>query len=116
MVQNFNQGLWVMVTLAAQDYFKVYLGLEPGVMALYMSSIMFMWSIKILYGLVSDNLPICGTRRKSYVFIMGILQLVSTASVFAFNIQKGIVVCVLIALAAMTIAFTNVVVDAILCV
>ena len=116
MVQNFNQGLWTMVILAAQDYFKTYLGLEPGVMALYMSSISFMWSIKIMYGLLSDNLPVCGTRRKSYLLLMGILQFISIASIFLFQIKSGLKVCILLAISSMTIAFSNVVCDAILCV
>ena len=105
-----------MVSLASQDYFKAYLGLQPGVMATYMSAISFMWSIKILYGLVSDNLPICGTRRKSYLMVMGVLQFVSIASVFIFNIKSGLMVAILLSISSMTIAFNNVVVDAILCV
>ena len=32
------------------------------------------WSIKIIYGLISDNIPILGSRRKSYLLIMAFLQ------------------------------------------
>jgi hypothetical protein len=39
----------------------------------YMSLISITWSVKILYGIISDNLPIAGTKRKSYVIIMGLL-------------------------------------------
>lgn len=72
-VQNLNHGFWMMAILATQDLFKNYLELDPGQMTIYISIIHLPWSIKILYGLVSDNLPVFGTRRKSYIIIMGII-------------------------------------------
>lgn len=115
-VQNLNQGLWHMVLLAAQDYYKQYLKLDPGVMAGYMSLISVTWSIKILYGLLSDNVPVAGTRRKSYVVIMGFLQFLSLLSIYAFEISHGLPVALLLSISSMCIAFSNVVVDAIVCV
>ena len=112
--QNINQGLWAMVLLSAQDYYKQYLYLDPGVMASYMSMLSVTWSIKILYGLISDNFPIMGSRRKSYIIIAGIIQFASMMSIFVLNISTGIAVALLIAATSMTIAFSNVVVDAIL--
>ena len=112
--QNINQGLWAMVLLSAQDYYKQYLYLDPGVMASYMSMLSVTWSIKILYGLISDNFPIMGSRRKSYIIIAGIIQFASMMSIFVLNISTGIAVALLIASTSMTIAFSNVVVDAIL--
>ena len=112
--QNINQGLWAMVLLSAQDYYKQYLYLDPGVLASYMSMLSVTWSIKILYGLISDNFPIMGSRRKSYIIIAGIIQFASMMSIFVLNISTGIAVALLIASTSMTIAFSNVVVDAIL--
>ena len=73
IVQNLNHGFWVCATLAAKDYFKEYLHLDPGEMQLYVSGISIPWTFKILYGVISDNVPICGTRRKSWLIIMGIV-------------------------------------------
>ncbi len=42
-------------------------------MAKIQSIISFPWSIKLLYGLISDNLPILGYKRKYYVIAMGFL-------------------------------------------
>jgi len=42
-------------------------------MTVYMSIIHIPWSIKIVYGLLSDNVPIAGTNRKSYIILMGII-------------------------------------------
>ena len=72
------------------------------------------WSVKIIYGLTSDNIPICGTRRKSYIIIMGLLQFVAMISIYIFNIQNGFVVTLLLGLASLSLAFINVVVDAII--
>ena len=83
-------------------------------MASYTSMLSVTWSIKIVYGLISDNFPIMGSRRKSYIIIAGIIQFTSMMGIFIFNIQTGIAVALLIAATSMTIAFSNVVVDAIL--
>lgn len=72
-LQNLNHGLWSVAVLACQDLFKQYLKLNPGEMTMYMSIIHIPWSVKLLYGLISDNIPIAGTRRKSYIILMGII-------------------------------------------
>ena len=64
LLENFNFGLWIMVTLCQQDYFKAYLNQEPGDMAVYSSLIVLPWSLKIIWGLITDNVPICGLKRK----------------------------------------------------
>jgi len=105
-----------MVLLASQDYFKQYLKLDPGIMTGYMSLISITWSVKILYGLISDNVPLAGSKRKSYVILMGFLQFFSLISVYAFEITHGLSVAILLSISSMCIAFINVVVDAIVCV
>jgi hypothetical protein len=71
--QYFNQGCKALLSLAVKDYFKEYLQLEPGHTAVLQSFISFPWSIKLFYGIISDNLPIFGFKRKSYVILMGAL-------------------------------------------
>ena len=73
IAQNINQGLWGMVLISVQDLFKQYLQLDPGIMTYYTTIIGLPWSIKILYGLISDNVPILGTRRKAYIILMGFI-------------------------------------------
>jgi hypothetical protein len=31
------------------------------------------WSLKIIYGLISDNVPICGLKRRPYLIFFGYL-------------------------------------------
>ena len=40
---------------------------------MYLTIVHIPWSFKILYGLISDNVPLFGTRRKSYLIIMGFI-------------------------------------------
>lgn len=67
-----------------------------------------------MYGLISDNVPICGTRRKSWLIIMGILQFLSLMSLFIFEFDDPLVVAIVLAVASMSEAFVNVVSDAIM--
>jgi len=113
-IQNINHGMWIIANLAVKDYYKDYLGLDPGEMAIYISIIHIPWSFKILYGLISDNVPICGTRRKSYLVIMGFIQFIALMSLFVFCPEDPLAVALILAVASMSEAFTNVVSDAIM--
>jgi MFS family permease len=83
-------------------------------MAIYISIIHIPWSFKIVYGLISDNVPLFGTRRKSYLVIMGIIQFLTLFSLYAFEFEDPLVVAIMLAFASMSEAFTNVVSDAIM--
>lgn len=85
-------------------------------MTLYMSIIHIPWSVKIIYGLISDNVPLFGTRRKSYIVLMGILQFFSLAFIFILPESGALSVSVCLTLAALSEAFVNVVADAIMCI
>lgn len=83
---------------------------------MYMSIIHIPWSVKIIYGLISDNIPILGTRRKSYLVIMGILQFVSLITIYFMHASSAMLVAVCLTFAALSEAFVNVVADAIMCI
>jgi hypothetical protein len=74
MIINFNVGLWVMVGLASQDLFKEYLKQDPSDMAVYNSIISLPWCFKIVMGIITDNVKLCGLKRKPYLIIFAILQ------------------------------------------
>lgn len=114
IIENFNFGLWILVTLCAQDLFKAYLNQEPGDMALYNSVITLPWSLKILYGLISDNVKLCGLKRKPYLIIFAFVQFLSMLLIFLLEPDDPLVVVLLLFTASLSMAFSNVVVDAIL--
>ena len=72
------------------------------------------WSTKILYGLISDNLPIMGSRRKSYLLIGALLQFLtmialSINSTSNLNFAIG---CLFIS--NLSVAFSDVIVDSLM--
>lgn len=111
--QNFNSGLWGMVWLSAQEYYRSYLHLDPADMASFKSMISIVWSGKIIYGFISDNFPIFGSKRKSYICIMGVIQFISMFIIYGFQIKDGLAVTLLLATASFSIGFSSVVSDAI---
>ena len=72
-MQYFNQGTKVLVYLASSDLFKSYYKLDPGRVQSIQALTFLPWSLKIFYGLISDNVPIMGSRRKSYLLIGAIM-------------------------------------------
>jgi hypothetical protein len=90
--------------------------MDPGDMTKYMSIIHLPWSIKLIYGLLSDNVPIAGSRRKSYIIIMGIVQFFALISVYFLNTSSAMTVAICLTFATFSEAFVNVVSDAIMCV
>ena len=115
-IQNINHGLWTVAVLACQALFKTYFKMDPGDMTVFMSMIHLPWSIKIVYGLISDNVPILGTRRKSYIVLMGVLQFIALISIYFLHNSTPVAVAALLCVAALTEAFVNVVADAIMCI
>ena len=79
-----------------------------------MSLISLPWSLKILNGLISDNVPICGTRRKSWLIIMGVVEFTSLIILFFTLPEDPLIVTLLLMVASMAIAFINVVSNAIM--
>ena len=78
-------------------------------MAIYISIIELPWSFKIVYGLITDNVFIMGTQRKSYLIIMGFIQFVSLFSIYICEFKDPLVVTIILAIASMSMAFLNVV-------
>ena len=66
-MQYFNQGTKVLVYLAAADLFKAYYHMDPGRVQTLQAFTFLPWSIKIVYGLISDNFPILSFVRLSDV-------------------------------------------------
>ena len=69
----FIAGATSIAGVATTFYYKEDLGLTLEQVAFLGSVSIIPWSIKPLYGLLSDRLPIRGLRRKPYLFLSGIL-------------------------------------------
>lgn len=114
IVANLNHGFFVCVLISVKDYFKTYCHLDPGEQSIYVSMISLPWTFKLLYGLISDNVPVCGTRRKSWLIIMGFTQFFFLFIAWWSSSTNPLVITILLAGANLSEAFTNVVADAIM--
>jgi MFS-type transporter involved in bile tolerance (Atg22 family) len=83
-------------------------------MAIYSSIIVLPWSFKILWGLITDNVPICGLKRKPYLIFFGWVQFLAMLLLFTIEPEDPIAAVMLLFTASLSMAFSNVVVDAIL--
>ena len=92
-----SNGMMVFLMLMIKDLMKSELGAGPDDIQIVTSILMIPWSIKIFYGLLSDNFPINGYKRKSYLVFNGFLGFammmllfpklftsITTATVFLF--------------------------------
>jgi len=72
------------------------------------------WSLKIFYGLISDNLPIYGSRRRSYCIILSNLQLVSAVILSIYSGTSEIYVAFWLMLISLSVAGMDVIVDSLM--
>ena len=90
--------------------------LEPGEMQTMLSFTFLPWSVKIIYGLISDNFPLFGSRRKSYILIMALLQFLSMI-VLGFTNAEDLPVSAatwMLFISNLGIAFSDVIVDSLM--
>lgn len=69
----FVQGILGLARLAVSFFLKDDLGLSPAQMGALTGIAAIPWIIKPLFGFLSDGLPLFGYRRRSYLFLSGLL-------------------------------------------
>ena len=83
-------------------------------MAFYSSIMTLPWSFKIIFGLITDNCPIFGLKRKPYLVFWGFVQFIIMWSIYYFDHDSALEVALLLMVASLAMAFSNVVIDALL--
>ena len=112
-----NHGMWIMALLGAQDIYKYYIQMEPDQMAYQISLIHLPWSLKIFYGIMSDNVPIFGYYRKPYLIMMGLMQFLSLFIIYHDKEYKSpLKFTILLTVANFSESVVNVVTDALICI
>ncbi len=91
-------------------------GQTTGEITTFMALVSLPWSIKPLYGLISDFLPIFGSRRRSYLILTTALTVLGLGYLYFVPPQPGATRCLLWLLIVPTVgvAFSDVVVDALM--
>ena len=108
----FIAGASMLAGIASTFYYKEDLGLTIVQVQFLASMSIIPWSIKPIYGLVSDRAPVFGFRRKPYLFLAGILGSVGYLSLATWVQDfRGALISVLIY--AIGFALADVIVDGI---
>ena len=71
----FTQGITSLVSQPLYYYLKEVLGIAAGTVMMLSSLTSLPWMIKPLYGLLSDNIPLFGYKRKSYMILSAAISL-----------------------------------------
>ena len=91
-------------------------GESAAYIAAFSAAVSIPWTLKPLYGLLSDFLPLAGYRRKSYLILSGLVTFAGFALLYGFRPTAGSYGWFLVLLVAPTvaIAFADVLVDALM--
>jgi folate/biopterin transporter len=108
----FHQGLSYISHLALQYFFKDELQIEPSRLAQINSIVHIPWAIKPILGLVTDFLPIFGYRRKVYIILCGLLNLLCWLYM-SFYTDTAVKACIMIFLINLTLSFCSILGEAI---
>lgn len=112
--QYFNQGSKVLVALATQKLFKDTYSLEPSYNQYLSGVIMLPWSIKIIYGFLSDNVPIFGSRRRSYLYIGALMQIFAMSAMSSNVVPTAEVAAAMMFISNVSVAMSDVVLDSLM--
>jgi len=113
-VQSFNGGLKFLFMLAYQDLFKNYYKLQPTHTQLLTTVIFFPWITKFFYGIVADSIPIFGSRKKSWLIIMGLIQFISLTIAATIPIEDANYMAIILMTMSFSGAFIDVIMDALM--
>lgn len=72
------------------------------------------WSLKLFYGVISDNLPIFGSRRRSYLLIFATIQFLSMVGLSILSTGSEKSAALMLFLTSMSVAFSDVIVDSLM--
>lgn len=106
----FVQGILGLARLAVSFYLKDDLGLTPAEVAALTGIATAPWTIKPLFGFISDGFPILGYRRRPYLILSGILGALSWLAM-ATVVSTAWAAIAAITLSSLAVAVGDVIVD-----
>ncbi|ASC73904.1 Folate-biopterin transporter [Halomicronema hongdechloris C2206] len=106
----FVQGILGLARLAVSFFLKDDLGLTPAEVGVITGIASFPWTIKPLFGFISDGLPLFRYRRRPYLILSGLLGALSWV-VLATVVQAAWAATAAIALSSLSVAISDVIVD-----
>ena len=92
----FAQGLRSFASTASTLYFKSKFNLDPTEITLVGTITFLAWYLKPIYGLISDCFPLFGYRRRSYLFLAGLLGIFSYLYIYFAESPNIAVTCLVL--------------------
>lgn len=106
----FVQGILGLARLAVSFFLKDDLGLTPAEVSALMGIAALPWTVKPLFGFLSDGLPILGYRRRPYLILSGILG-AGAWLMLATVVHTAWAATLAILLSSVSVAISDVIVD-----
>lgn len=89
-----TQGLLDLLTLPIFYFYKDLLGVNAAEISFYIAVAMLPWIIKPIFGFVSDQYPLFGYRRRSYLILGTLMETLGILYIGMFaNSRLEVVVC-----------------------
>ena len=85
IISNFVQGSKQLLDLTLLTVYKDNLGVEPNQVQIYMAIIAFPWSLRIIYGFISDNFRFFGSKRRGHILMNTGCCIIVMCSLIIFN-------------------------------
>lgn len=109
----FVQGAMAISQLAVSFFLKDDLGLSPAEVASMVGITMLPWTVKPLYGLISDGFPVFGYRRRPYLLLSSVLGIFAWVSM-ALWVATPFWAIAMIAVGSLSLAFSDAIIDALI--
>ncbi|OCQ99410.1 folate-biopterin transporter [Oscillatoriales cyanobacterium USR001] len=106
----FVQGILGLARLAVSFFIKDDLGMSPVEVSIMLGIAALPWTIKPLFGFMSDGLPILGYRRRPYIILSGFLGSLAWIG-FATVVHSPWAATVANILSSISVAFSDVIAD-----
>ncbi|CDW84495.1 UNKNOWN [Stylonychia lemnae] len=113
-VSYFIQGFKIFIDLSVMDLFKQYLKIEPAESQILTSIIYLPWSLKVVYGLIADNIPVFGSKRRSYIAMNGFLEFIFLLPLVSNLANDKYTITICLTLYAINVAFNDSIIDALM--
>ncbi|MBD0269361.1 MAG: MFS transporter, partial [Cyanobacteria bacterium Co-bin8] len=106
----FVQGILGLARLAVSFFLKDDLALSPAEVAALTGIATLPWTIKPVFGFLSDGFPLFGYRRRPYLILSGFLGAAAWVAL-ATVVQTGWAAIAAITLSSLAVAVSDVIVD-----
>ncbi len=109
----FVQGILGISSLAVSFFLKDELKLSPAEVAALLGITMTPWVVKPLFGFLSDGLPIFGYKRRSYLFLSGVIGSFAWIAL-ATVVETALQAILALLLCSLSVAVSDVIADSII--